>query len=179
MRAFKNLSPQQVGSLLVPYKSKQLLSHILLGLSDEQMNTADNLIKEMIFGNIDVIGLERGLDKGTEEGGANWDIRKAKSFAQRANGIIQQSGLVKKEPDRAPEMMASYLIDVFGLDMDEETKKKFASFLKLRIENKVDYMALKKSLDSSRITGGLGLYKNTVEKVVREVEIIMLLGYSN
>jgi putative ABC transport system ATP-binding protein len=179
MRAFKNLSPEQVGSLLVPYKSKQLLSHILLGYSDEQMNMADNLIKEMLFGNIDLDGLAKGLDKKVEEGGANWDIRNAKSFAQRADGIIKQSNLVKKEPEKAPESLVNYLVDIFDLNINDETKKKFSSFLKLRVENKVDYLGLKKSLDSSRLAGGLGLYKNTVEKVVREVEIIMLLGYSN
>ena len=37
---------------------------------------------------------------------------------------------------------------------------------------------IKNKLDLSRIAGGLGLYSGTAEKISREIEIIMLMGYS-
>jgi putative ABC transport system ATP-binding protein len=63
MRAFSGLTPQQAGALLVPYKSRQLLSHILSELTEEQLNLADNFLKELIYENIDIVGLELNLDK--------------------------------------------------------------------------------------------------------------------
>jgi hypothetical protein len=33
-------------------------------------------------------------------------------------------------------------------------------------------------LDASPKAGGMGLYKNTAERIVREIEIVMLLKYS-
>ncbi|KKQ14717.1 MAG: ABC transporter, ATP-binding protein, partial [Candidatus Moranbacteria bacterium GW2011_GWE1_36_7] len=53
MRTFKNLSLQQVGVLLVPFKAKQMLSHIISELNEEQIGAAENLLKEFLFKNID------------------------------------------------------------------------------------------------------------------------------
>ncbi len=178
MRAFKNLSPQQVGSLLVPYKSKQLLSHIISELTEEQITSADNLLKELLFNNIDIVSLEKGLDKKMEEGGANWDKRKATSFSRRVEQIIWQSSFVKKNPEKSPEVLTDYINNVFNLNFDPEMKKRFSSLIELRIENRIDYLGLKEKIDMPRVMGGLGLYKNTVQRIVREIEIIMLLGYS-
>ena len=47
----------------------------------------------------------------------------------------------------------------------------------MRLENKIDYLVLRENMDKPRILGGMGLYKNTVEKIAREIEIIMLLAY--
>jgi hypothetical protein len=55
---------------------------------------------------------------------------------------------------------------------------RFRSFLKLRIENKIDRFGLLQRLDGPKSLGGVGLYKSSAERVVREVELIMLLKYS-
>ena len=44
--------------------------------------------------------------------------------------------------------------------------------------NGVEGYEIKNKLDLSRIAGGLGLYSGTAEKISREIEIIMLMGYS-
>lgn len=177
MRAFKSLNPQQVGTLLVPYKSRQLLSHILSELTEEQLGSADKLIMEFLYKNIDEKTLEKELDRKEEEGGANWDKRKAKSFSQRAKEIVWQSEFARSNPEKAPEVIAEYLINLFDLELDGEMKKRFTSLLELRIGNKIDYAEVQKKMDASRLIGGMGLYKNTTGRIAREVEIIMLLGY--
>ena len=55
---------------------------------------------------------------------------------------------------------------------------RFRSFVKLRVENKIDRFGLQQRLDASKRLGGIGLYKGSAEKVVKEVEMIMLLMYS-
>jgi hypothetical protein len=139
---------------------------------------ADNLLTEVLFNNADMGALEDNLDKKTDKGGANWDKRRVKHFVKRLKEIIYQADSVKKSPEQAPEVMADYLVKLFDINIDDIMKKRLASFLKLRIENKVDFATLQEKLDSPGTIGGLGLYRGTAEKMVREVEIIMLLEYT-
>ena len=177
MRAFKNLTPNQAGALLMPFKSKQLLSHILSALTEEQLSLANNFLKEFLFKNIDVSGLKDGLDKNFEQGGANWNKKKAVSFSERAKEIVTQAELVREKADKAAGDLGDYLINIFELNLEEEKRKKLVILLGLRLENKLDHTELERKIDDATMLGGLGLYKNTAERIVREVEIIMLLAY--
>ena len=163
---------------MIPYKSKQLLYHILFGFTEEQFNTADGFLKELLFKNIGLKEMENELDRDTERGGAGWDKRKASSFSDRVQEIIWQANLVKQSPERSPEIMADYLDNMFNLELDNTLKRRMVYFLQKRILNGVDCYGLKKEFDLSRIAGGLGLYSGTAERIIREVEIIMLLSYS-
>jgi putative ABC transport system ATP-binding protein len=178
MRAFKNLTPEQIGALLVPYKSKQLLYHILFGYTEEQINAADGFLKELLFNNITIDGMQTDLDRGINQGGAGWDKRKSESFSQRVREILWQASFVRKEPKRAPDILADYIANLFDLELDAILKRRLASFLDMRTKNLIDCIDLKQKFDKPRISGGLGLYSGTAEKIVREVELIMLLGYS-
>jgi hypothetical protein len=62
--------------------------------------------------------------------------------------------------------------------MTPEILYRFQSFLRLRAENKIDGFALKERLDNPVNLGGVGLYRNTVEKIINEIELIMLVKYS-
>ena len=177
MRAFSNLTPNQLGTLLVPYKSRQLLTHVLSELTEEQMNLTDNFLKNLLLNDIDIVTLQSNLDKSLEKGGANWDKRRAISFSGRVNDIVSQSEIIKKEPEKAAKALAEYLNEFFALGLDLEMKKRLIALLDLRIKSQIDYLELRKRMNTSRLVGGLGIYKNTVDKIAREIEIIMLLVY--
>jgi putative ABC transport system ATP-binding protein len=177
MRAFKSLTPQQVGTLLVPYKSRQLLSHIISELTEEQLGVADRLLVEFLYKNIDEKSLAESLDKNESDGGANWDKRKAKSFAERAKEITWQSEFVRNNPEKSPVVLSEYIINLFDLNIDPEIKKRLIALLKDRVENKIDFIETRKQIDLPRIMGGLGIYKSTSERIAREIEVIMLLSY--
>lgn len=178
MRMFKGLNPQQVGVLLIPFKARQLFSHITSELSEEQINSAENFLKELLFKNIDLAIFEKNLDLPFEKGGANWNKRRSKSLTLRVKALMEQAQRIGENTDAAAASLANYLTNLFGLNLSEKGKLIFISLLKLRLENKTDYDGLRKILDASPETGGLGLYKNTAERIVREIEVIMLLKYS-
>ena len=179
MRTFKNMSLRQLGVLLIPFKAKQLLSHALSELTEEQLSASENILKEFLFHNIDIEALRKNLDTDFSKGGANWNKQRSASFANRIKGIIEQVEMIgKKDLDEASGSLADYLINIFKIKLDISGHELFSGFLKMRIENKLDCFSLEKRLDASRILGGAGLYKNTAEKVVKEVEMIMLLKYS-
>jgi putative ABC transport system ATP-binding protein len=178
MRTFKNLSLQQVGVLLIPFKAKQLLSHIISELNDEQIGAGENLLKEYLFKNLDSNGLSEKLDLDYDKGGAGWNKLRAKSFTERTNSILRQADILNNNEETNIISFCDYLKETFHLKIDDETLLRFRSFVKLRVENKIDRFGLQQRLDASKKLGGVGLYKGSAEKVVREVELIMLLRYS-
>lgn len=182
MRTFRSLDSTQLGALLVPFKAKQLLSHALADLNDEQLNSAENFLKELLFKNIGIADLPKKLDMSFQEGGSNWNKTRAKSFSGRVNGILEQvefqTKIGQEKKDEAVLRMCAYLQATFHLHLDEVALSRFHSFVKLRFDNKMDGIELRKQLDLVKLLGGAGLNRVTAEKLVREMEIIMLLKYT-
>lgn len=182
MRTFRSLDATQLGALLVPFKAKQLLSHALADLNDEQLNSAENFLKELLFNNIKIDDLPKKLDMSFQEGGSNWNKTRAKSFSSRVGDILQQVELQAQigqdRKDEAVLRMCDYLQASFQLHLDEVALSRFHSFVRLRFDSKMDSFELKKQLDLAKLLGGAGLNKITAEKLVREMEIIMLLRYA-
>ncbi|MEI7890792.1 MAG: ABC transporter ATP-binding protein [bacterium] len=178
MRTFKNLSLQQVGVLLIPFKAKQLLAHIISELNEEQINAGENLLKEFLFRNIDSNGLAEKLDLDFDKGGAGWNKVRAVSFTERTKSILLQAEALNVDQATGIVTFSDYLVSFYHLKLDDDVMLRFRSFIKLRVENKIDRFGLQQRLDAPKKLGGVGLYKGSAERVVREVELIMLLRYS-
>ncbi len=178
IRTFKSLTPQQVGVLLIPFKAKQLLSHILSELTEEQLASAGNLLKELLFRNINLKSFQNNLDLDYKKGGAGWNKKRAESFSKRVKKILDQMEALKSEPANAVISLSDYLLNHFDIHLTPELVQRFRSFVKLRVENKLDRFGLEQRFDAPKAFGGIGLYKPTSDRVVRELEIIMLLRYS-
>jgi putative ABC transport system ATP-binding protein len=179
MRTFKNFSPQQVGAMLVPFKSKQLISHILAELTEEQITSAERSLTNLLFKNNTIAEFNKSLDLDFDNGGAGWNKLRADRFSERVKNILQQvEHLGDSDADFAVKAVADYMFELFKIDLEEKIKLRAYSFLKLRIENKIDSAGLKQRLDAPIKLGGAGLYKPTVDKIAREVEMLMLLKFS-
>lgn len=178
MESFKNLLPQQIDILLVPFKAKQLLSHLLSELNDEQVSMAESFLKELLFNNIDLATFGERLDLSLDEGGAGWNKLRTQSFAKRTMLILEQVRKLKENEEEGTSSVADYLITLFHLSLSIEQKLRFQALIALRVESQVGQTELQKRLDKSVLIGGIGLNKTTAEKISREIEIIMLLKYS-
>lgn len=178
MRTFRNFSPQQIGGLLIPYKAKQLINHIITELTEEQIAAAENFLKDLLFKNIEMEAFEKNIDLELNEGGAGWNKLRAKSFSIRVNDISGQAEALAGDYRQALPGFADYLLRVFALKVQPEIRARLITFLRLRLENKIDAFGVQERLDAPVSVGGVGLYKNTSEKMMREIEIVMLLRYS-
>ena len=179
MRTFKNFSPQQVGAMLVPFKAKQLIAHVLSDLTEEQITSAENFLKDLLFKNDTVDSFSKNLDLDFDEGGAGWNKMRAESFSQRIGQTIRQVEVLGSgDMAMASKSVTEYMMSLFKIELADEIKIRLVSFIRLRIENKIDSAGLKQRLDSSIKLGGVGLYKPTVDKIAKEMEILMLLKYS-
>lgn len=178
MASFKSLLPQQVDVLLVPFKAKQLLSHLLSELSEEQVSMAEAFMKELLFKNIDTAVFKERLDLDLDDGGAGWNRLRAESFTERTRVILEQAALIKNAPEKGPVTLSHYLTEHFHLKLSDEQLLRMQAALRLRMESKIGQLEMQKRLDQKVVEGGVGLHKNTAEKMVREIEIIMLLKFS-
>ena len=178
MASFKSLLPQQIDVLLVPFKAKQLLSHLLSQLSDEQVSMAEAFLKELLFRNIDGVTFASRLDLDLDEGGAGWNKLRANSFAVRTEAILTEAQRLKETPEAGPLSLTEYLANLFTLKLSEEQKLRLQAALNLRLTSQIGQIEMQKRFDTPVVKGGVGLHKGTAEKVVREIEIIMLLKYS-
>lgn len=179
MRTFKNLSLQQIGVLLVPFKARQVVSHILSDLKEEQIESAENFLKEFMFKNIGEEDFEKKLDLDQEKGGAGWNKTRAASFTRRVEEILGQTENISKGIEECLVSFTDYLIRIYNLKLgSDEILLRFRAFIKLRLENKIDKFGLEQRLDAPKVLGGVGLYKGSAEKVSNEIELIMLLKYS-
>lgn len=178
MNSFRNLLPQQVDVLLIPFKAKQLMSHVLSELSEEQISMGESFLKELLFRNIDKENFAASLDKGLEMGGAGWNKSRAESFAERIAGIVEQAETAKTMPSQSPLSLAQYLKQRFRLTLSSNQELRLQSTLKLRLDSKIGQKELYRRLDASLDIGGVGINRLTVEKMVREIEMIMLIKYS-
>lgn len=178
MNSFKNLLPQQVDMLLIPFKAKQLLAHLLSELSDEQVSMAEAFLKELLFKNIDVPLFTNRLDLELDQGGAGWNKLRAIKFAKRVENILNMTQALRATTDEGAVALALYLEKEFHLKLSDEARLRLQAALKLRLESAIGQIELSRKLDKSIIQGGVGLRRDTVEKMTREIEIIMLLKYS-
>ncbi len=178
MRTFSGLSPAQIGSLLVPYKADQIISHTLSELTQEQIDRASEFLREVISERLNLADFADNLNLDLKKGGAGWNKTRANSFAKRIEGILEQAeNISAKEPRLAAKAIGKYLMSFFELRLDKERLDFLTSVLELRIKNEIDRLELKEKLDAPSSRSGLGLYKGTADKVSREMEIIMFANY--
>ncbi|NTW29895.1 MAG: ABC transporter ATP-binding protein [Candidatus Moranbacteria bacterium] len=178
MASFRSLLPQQVNMLLVPYKAKQLLNHLLSDLNEEQVAIAETLVREVLFKNIQSKALMERLDLDYDRGGGGWNRTRAEHFAARLDKILMQVDSLKGRGEESTSGFADYLVTLFHLALDQTQLLRLRNLLALRIRSKIGQTELKKRLDMSKKLGGIGLHTQTAEKIARETEMIMLLKYS-
>jgi hypothetical protein len=179
MRSFKNFSPDQVGTLLIPFKAQQIFSHIFFHIPETQLDLAKKIFQDFISGGIMLEDFEKRLLEEETKGGAGWDRNNAKRLVQGITRIFDQ---VKKidfgNADKSASDIAEYFIENFQLNLGDMEKIKFLEYVKMRIQNELAMDEFLDLVDRPVVKGGVGLDRRAAIKVAREMEIIMLARYS-
>ncbi|MFA6285326.1 MAG: ABC transporter ATP-binding protein [Parcubacteria group bacterium] len=178
-RSFKNFSPDQVGTLLIPFKAQQIFSHIFFHIPETQLDLAKKLFQDFISGGIMLEDLEKRLVEEETKGGAGWEHNNAKRLVK---GITQIFDQVKKidfgNAEKSASDIADYFLENFRLKLGEMEKIKFLEYVKMRIQNELAMDEFLDLVDRPVVKGGVGLDRRMAIKIARELEIIMLARYS-
>jgi len=177
LRSFQGMPQEQASALLVPYKVKQMMFHIFSEITEEQVKITEGFLKDYLFNTLNKDELSQMLDTPFTEGGADWNARRAHSFAERVASLVTQAKKMKESPEEAVESLCIYLIQFFSLTFDDEQHAQFSTILKKRMENSIDRIELSHLLDIPVAKKGMGLHKFTAERIAQEVEMIFLLKY--
>lgn len=179
MRSFQGFSPTQVGMLLIPFKAQEFLSHIFFNVPEEQINIARNKLQEVISGRTTVEDFEKLLDSDEKKGGLNWDKRIVKKVVGRVRDILEISKKIDTgKIEDSSFMISKYLVGLLKLNFTDEQVVNLARVTRLRMENKLSIVELRKGLDRPVSQRGMGLDKRTATKIAREIEILMLARFA-
>lgn len=179
MRSFGNLSLEQLGNLLVPFKVQQLFSHVFFSMTDEQLEVAKKRLQDLLYDKINYEEFKEELDKDMSRGGAGWDKRNMEKFSYNVFRILDQSASVDfSQPNATAIQLRDYVVSQYNLRLNDVSNRKLAEVMLDRIQNRVGYQEVKKICDMSQLRGGLGLDSRTALKIAREIEIILLVRYS-
>lgn len=180
MRAFKDLTLSQVGVLMAPFKAQQLLSHILLSMTFEQMDRTTKALEEIFYARKSFDDLVEKLDNSLNRGGAGWDKRLAQSFSGEVRQIIKEGRKIDfDDAIGTTDRLFMYLLTKFRLTLTPTQKQRMKEIISERIKNKYSVEKVLIMIDLPMNEGGVGLDKRTASKIAREFEILLLMRYGN
>ncbi|QQS61673.1 MAG: ABC transporter ATP-binding protein [Candidatus Moraniibacteriota bacterium] len=178
LRTFKNMPREYAANLLNPYKANQWLNYVLREISEEQFSLAESSIQEFLMGAKNTETLRESLDRDCDAGGAGWDKRRAISISERMRRMMNVSKKIREGATEENALfLLQYLTGRFTLQFTEETSNIMLKALRERIGNTITPDQLQEIFDRDISLGGVGMYRATASHVMREIEMLMLLGY--
>jgi len=187
-RTFSNLTPEQIGTLLIPYKAKEIVSEAISGFSLEQLERIEREVQqELIQQVVQPVELTSFLDDPVSRGGLNLDHRTAARLAGRMNQIVGEIRRLQSQEraDHDPATLIpaeavtirQHLVDAFSLHLpDIAARHRLDTVLTRRLKNEVDRRQLTEALIAEPPTG-LGWARSVADRIAMRVELIMLGKY--
>jgi putative ABC transport system ATP-binding protein len=126
MNSFKDLSNKDVNNLLIPFKVKQVFSHLMLPITNYQVEITQKLMRNFFLGKIKKTDFLKKLDKPIEEGGAGWDKRNAENFVDEVAKFYQQAEKIDySEPFKSAIRLSNFFSDKYPLKKSEFALKAY------------------------------------------------------
>lgn len=190
LRTYSGLSSAQAGSLLVPFKAKQIALEALLGMTTEEIEQITKRVEYLLLRGIDNSEeLYKFLDLEIAKGGMGFDKRTAEKLYEKIKGIVAEIKYLEEQENAAKQnklvntdeeivQIRQYLLDVFDMEIQNiEALKILDKAIKQRIENVIDRAAFEKIIDMPLKRGGVGLNKKVVKKLSSRFELLILGKY--
>lgn len=171
---FRGLSEDQISVLINPMKAKAIAQSLLISYSDQQIKNMENSITKCLMGKSTFEQLLEDLDQKIERGGAELDLRTAQKYLNEIKELVNISKKIEAEnnADKKAIVVLEYFKNKEYLQENEEVMMAFVKIIKSRLEGSLGYEALEEKLDKE-----LALDKRNVKKIIRRIDLIMLIGY--
>lgn len=179
MEKFRGLSEKQIGFLMEPLKAKLIAESFFIPYEENQMKVIEETIRLKMSGVYSEQALFEQLDKPIEKGGAGLDQRIAKNFTLELEELAKTASEVfgKHTSEEKAKFVINYFIQKRSIHIPEESRAKVADLIRRRIDDEIPFIDFKKLLDVPQIEGGAGLNKQTVHKILRELDLILIVGF--
>jgi ABC-type lipoprotein export system ATPase subunit len=189
MRSFPGFSEAQLHMLMIPFKAKILSEYLLASEDVDQIQRLEELVRKRMLGKLAGYEFRMMLDRPIEKGGVGLDERTAINYSHEAEKILEGAKLLQKnlketasklnleEFDLKVKLISRYLTRSFIKEIDERQKNRLEHLVKIRMTNEIGKEMFSKVLDKPFKEGGVGLDKRIVKKIVKDVEIILLVKF--
>lgn len=178
MQSFKGMSSNRISNLLVPFKAQQIFSHLFFSMTNDQIEKALKKLENYLYFKDSFHDFFKELDLPIEESGAGWDKRLAKRFSDNVKQIVSQSGKIDfANKSASAKELAEYAKKRLDLKLDDPATEKLAGVILDRLGNFIGRDEFRKLLDKPVKEGGLGFDRRVVEKISKEIELLLLLRY--
>jgi hypothetical protein len=179
MNSFRDLSDSSVGQLLIPFKVKQTFSHLMLPITNHQVELSQHYMKDFFLGNLSKKQFFDKLNQPIEESGAGWDKRSAKKFAKEVVVFHAQAQKIDySEPFSSAIGLCKFFVGRYPIRKTEYKTNLFKDNIEKRLKNEISRDTFQEVLNKAVSVDGLGLNKKTAQKIARELELIILIRYS-
>lgn len=189
-RTYSSISAGQIGSLLIPFKAKQIVTEVLLGMTSEEIDKIEKKVEALLMmGAIAENEVLSFLDDNVEKGGLGLNratalklFEKIKDIAEEINLLSKEEEMFKKNQitDKGEEVLQirRYLLELFNINISSSIVLSIIDeAISERLENKIDRSEFQKKMDIPIKKGGVGLDKRTARKVSRRLELLILGKY--
>jgi len=178
MRSFKGLSSDRIGNLLVPFKAQQVFNHLFFSMTNDQIEKATKKLESYLYFKDSFHNLFEQLDLPTDQGGAGWDKRLAKKFSDNVKQLVYQASKIDfSNKEKSAWELAGYINSRLELKLSEEVMRKLSEIIFDRLGNHIGRDEFIKLLDLPPEEHGLGFNRRMVEKISKELELLLLLRY--
>lgn len=191
IRTYSNLSSDQIGGMLIPFKAKQIVSEALIGMTNEDIERIEKEVENLLLIGIDDNNeTAQFFDLDARKGGMGMDKRTAEKLNQKIKNIIAEIRILRENEDmrqeqgvaveegRQIEQLREYLFKAFEIEINNpDILAVVDSIIKDRIENKIDKVACQKRLDLPIKKHGAGLDRRIAKKMAKRLELLILGKY--
>jgi len=192
IRTFSSLSPQGLGSMLIPYKAKEIVSETLTGFSVEEVANVEREVQHVLLSHLSTgSDLQTFFDQPVELGGMALDRRTAKRLSDRIEEVVVEIRKLHDEDRRAREGRRSpaptetvelrqFLLEHYAVELEDEGALRVLDRTIFdRLKNRIDSAECFRRFDTSRRDGGVGLDRRTARKLTRHLDLLLLGKYES
>ncbi len=189
LKSFPGLSEAQLHLLMIPFKAKVLSEYLLTPLDIDRIQRMEGFIKDRLSGKLVKYEFRMMLDKSFEKGGVGLDERTAAHYSAETEKIMESARLLRRDFKGTAEkfnleefelkvkLITRYLTLSFAKNIDERQKARIEQLVGMRLKSKIGKEIFMKAIDAPFKEGGAGLDKRAVQKIARDLEVILLVNF--
>ncbi len=189
MRSFPGLSEAQLHMLMIPFKAKVLAEYLLTDTDVDQNQKMEEFIRNRIVGKFKKEELRVMLDRAIESGGVGLDERTATNYSHEVEKVLENAEIIQsdlsevaaklgyKESKLKAKLFVRYFKRAFLDNLSEVQSKLLEELIEKRFTNEIGHELFAEKLDIPLKEGGVGLDKRIVRKLIKELEITLLVKF--
>lgn len=189
MRSFPGLSEAQLHMLMIPFKAKILSEYLLTKTNVDQNQRLEEFIRNRIVGKFKKEELRLMLDKPIEDGGVGLDERTAADFSHNVEKVLDNAEIIQsdlsgissklgyKDSRLKAKLFVRYFKRIFLDNFSKDQLNRLEDILEKRLLNEIGHQLFAEKLDQPFSEGGVGMDKRVVRKLIKELEITLLVKF--